>query len=244
MSRRERCWSKLILRLSGCGGARASRLQRRQSYRRRRLRQCSDYFVSTRASSHRRMPTCSMRRPASRRHGSNWRPPRQILQQAEANNVKAQNDLGRYKQLVDKQEISQQQYDQAVAAREAECRRSCSRARYGGCRASQVTQAQGKLRQAEADQRSAATGPNQSRSPRARAVRCGRRSTQESRSRSGADLNLAVHKNHRAGSRNRQQPHRRSGTERAARAGADERDPARRKISGSPPISKKRNCGI
>src|ERR1017187_4906390 len=32
------------------------------------------------------------------------------LQEAEANNVKAQNDLARYKQLVDKQEISQQQY--------------------------------------------------------------------------------------------------------------------------------------
>ncbi len=31
--------------------------------------------------------------------------------QAEANNVKAQNDLGRYKQLEDKQEISQQKYD-------------------------------------------------------------------------------------------------------------------------------------
>jgi len=38
------------------------------------------------------------------------------LQEAEANNVKAQNDLARYKQLVDKQEISQQQYDQAIAA--------------------------------------------------------------------------------------------------------------------------------
>src|SRR5271155_3756812 len=35
--------------------------------------------------------------------------------QAQANDVKAQNDLQRYKQLVDKQEISQQQYDQAVA---------------------------------------------------------------------------------------------------------------------------------
>src|SRR6202049_2689897 len=41
------------------------------------------------------------------------------LQQAEANNVKAQNDLGRYRQFVDKQEISQQQYDQAVAAARA-----------------------------------------------------------------------------------------------------------------------------
>src|SRR5437868_606326 len=37
------------------------------------------------------------------------------LQQAEANNARAQSDLVRYKQLVDKQEISQQQYDQAVA---------------------------------------------------------------------------------------------------------------------------------
>src|SRR5271157_4983245 len=36
--------------------------------------------------------------------------------EADANNTKAQNDLGRYKQLIDKQEISQQQYDQAVAS--------------------------------------------------------------------------------------------------------------------------------
>src|ERR1700721_130522 len=41
------------------------------------------------------------------------------LAQAVANDVKAQNDLGRYRQLVDKQEISQQQYDQAVAASRA-----------------------------------------------------------------------------------------------------------------------------
>ena len=39
--------------------------------------------------------------------------------QAQANDVKAQNDLIRYKQLVDKQEISQQQFDQAVAAAKA-----------------------------------------------------------------------------------------------------------------------------
>src|SRR5437867_9437398 len=42
------------------------------------------------------------------------------LQQAEANNVKAQNDLVRYKQLVDKEEVSQQQYDQALAAARSE----------------------------------------------------------------------------------------------------------------------------
>ena len=39
--------------------------------------------------------------------------------EAEANNTKAQNDLVRYKQLIDKQEISQQQYDQAVASAQA-----------------------------------------------------------------------------------------------------------------------------
>src|SRR5579862_1386197 len=41
------------------------------------------------------------------------------LAQAEANNVKAQDDLVRYRQLVDKQEVSQQQYDQALAAAKA-----------------------------------------------------------------------------------------------------------------------------
>ena len=39
--------------------------------------------------------------------------------EAEANNTKAQNDLVRYKELIDKQEISQQQYDQAVASAQA-----------------------------------------------------------------------------------------------------------------------------
>ncbi len=73
------------------------------------------------------------------------------LQEAEANNVKAQNDLARYKQLVDKQEISQQQYDQATAAPKA------SAAAVEAARASadaaqqQVTQAEGKLVQAQAN---------------------------------------------------------------------------------------------
>jgi membrane fusion protein (multidrug efflux system) len=83
------------------------------------------------------------------------------LQQADANDVKAQNDLGRYKQLVDKQEISQQQYDQAIAAAKA------SAATVEAARASadaaqeQVTQAQGKLAQAQANWRYANTAPQQ-----------------------------------------------------------------------------------
>jgi membrane fusion protein, multidrug efflux system len=91
------------------------------------------------------------------------------LQQADANNVKAQNDLGRYKQLVDKQEISQQQFDQAVAAaRAGEATVQAARATADAA-AAQVVQAQGKLAQAEANQRSAATGPNQIAITRSRA---------------------------------------------------------------------------
>jgi membrane fusion protein (multidrug efflux system) len=92
------------------------------------------------------------------------------LQEAEANNVKAQNDLVRYKQLVDKQEISEQQYDQAVAAATA------SKAAVEAARASaqaaqeQVTQAQGRLVQAEANWRSASTAPKQMQVIRARAA--------------------------------------------------------------------------
>ncbi len=91
------------------------------------------------------------------------------LQEAQANNVKAQNDLGRYKQLVDKQEISQQQYDQAVAASKA------SAAAVEAARASadaaqqQVTQAEGKLVQAQANWRQAQTAPKQMEITRAKA---------------------------------------------------------------------------
>ena len=92
------------------------------------------------------------------------------MQQADANNVKAQNDLGRYKQLVEKQEISQQQYDQAIAAAKA------SEAAVEGARASaeaaqqQVTEAQGKLVQAEAGARYAQTAPQQVEIVKARAT--------------------------------------------------------------------------
>ena len=90
------------------------------------------------------------------------------LEQAIANDIKAQNDVGRYKQLVDKQEISHQQYDQAVAAARS------SAAGVAGARASvsaseqQVSQAQAKLLQAEAGLRSAGTAPQQLASVRSR----------------------------------------------------------------------------
>ena len=83
------------------------------------------------------------------------------LAQAEANNVKAQEDLLRYKQLVDKQEISQQQYDQAVATAKSSAA-SVDAAKASAAAAEQkVAQAQSQLDQALAEARSAATGPQQ-----------------------------------------------------------------------------------
>jgi membrane fusion protein, multidrug efflux system len=83
------------------------------------------------------------------------------LAQAEANNVKAQDDLVRYRQLVDKQEVSQQQYDQALAAARAGAA-AVTAARASALAAEQqVHQAQARRLQAEASVRAAMTRPQQ-----------------------------------------------------------------------------------
>ncbi len=92
------------------------------------------------------------------------------LQEAEANNVKAQNDLGRYKQLVDKQEISQQQYDQAIAASKASAASVEAARATADAAQQQVTQAQGKLIQAQSNWRTANTAPKQMQITRAKAT--------------------------------------------------------------------------
>ncbi len=91
------------------------------------------------------------------------------LDQAQANDVKAQNDLGRYKQLVTKEEISQQQYDQAVAAAKASTASVEAARATAQAAEQQVTQARGKLTQAEANNRYANTAPQQMKITRARA---------------------------------------------------------------------------
>jgi len=86
---------------------------------------------------------------------------RATLAQNEANDVKAQNDLVRYQQLVSKQEVSQQQYDQAVAAAKASTAAvAASRADVSAAEA-QVRQAQSKLIQAQASVRSAELAPRE-----------------------------------------------------------------------------------
>jgi membrane fusion protein (multidrug efflux system) len=91
------------------------------------------------------------------------------LQEAEANNVKAQNDLVRYKQLVEKQEISQQQYDQALASAKASAAAVDAARAAAAAAEQQVAQAQSKLAQAEANLRSANTAPQQVAAIRSRA---------------------------------------------------------------------------
>ncbi len=91
------------------------------------------------------------------------------LRQAQAKDTKAQADLVRYKGLVEKQDISQQQYDQAIteaastAATVAAARSSLAAARQ------QVQQAQAKLAQAQAGLVYAHTGPRQVEATRAQA---------------------------------------------------------------------------
>ena len=90
--------------------------------------------------------------------------------QAEANDAKAQADLQRYKRLVDRQNVSAQTYDQALAAARASTA-AVSAARANEAAAQQtVAQAQSRHLQAEANQRAAKTGPQQVASVRARAL--------------------------------------------------------------------------
>lgn len=90
------------------------------------------------------------------------------IAEADANNVKAQNDLVRYKQLIDKQEISQQQYDQAVASANASAATLLASRAAADSAAAQVEQARTKLQQAQADLRNANTAPQTMRVIQAR----------------------------------------------------------------------------
>jgi membrane fusion protein (multidrug efflux system) len=113
------------------------------------------------------------------------------LVQADANNVKAQNDLARYKQLVSKQEISEQQYDQAYAAAQAGAASvDAARAQVAAAQA-QVRAAQSKVTQAEANLRSAQTGPQQVAAIRSRAQSAEALVEQKQAELDAAKLNLA-----------------------------------------------------
>ena len=90
------------------------------------------------------------------------------LVEAQANDVKAQDDLHRYKLLVDKSEVAEQVYDQALAA----ARSSTATVAAAGANESAaeqfVHQARSRLAQADANHKYAETGPQQVSSTRAR----------------------------------------------------------------------------
>jgi membrane fusion protein, multidrug efflux system len=90
------------------------------------------------------------------------------LEAAEANDVKAQDDLKRYKLLVDKREVSAQIYDQALAAARASTATVAS-ARANESAAEQfVQQARSRVAQADANYKYAQTGPEQVSSTKSR----------------------------------------------------------------------------
>jgi membrane fusion protein (multidrug efflux system) len=90
------------------------------------------------------------------------------LEEAEANDVRAQDDLHRYKLLVDKREVAEQVYDQALATAKSSTA-AVAAARANESAAEQfVQQAKSSLVQADANYKSAETGPQQVSSTRAR----------------------------------------------------------------------------
>ena len=90
------------------------------------------------------------------------------VQQAEANDVRAQDDLHRYKLLVDKREVAEQIYDQALAAAKASTATVAAATANESAAQQFVQQAQSRLVEAQANHQSAETGPQQVSSTRAR----------------------------------------------------------------------------
>jgi membrane fusion protein, multidrug efflux system len=112
------------------------------------------------------------------------------LTQAEANDWKAQLDVVRYKQLVEKQEVSQQTYDQAFSAAKATAAAVAAAKASASAAEQQVTQARSRLAQAEANYKASLTGPQQVASSRARALSADAAVKQRKAALEQAELNL------------------------------------------------------
>jgi membrane fusion protein (multidrug efflux system) len=91
------------------------------------------------------------------------------LEQAEANDVKIQDDVRRYKSLVDKQEVAEQVYDQAVAAAKASTASIAAASANEAAAQQLVQQAHSRLAGSVANQQYAETAPQQVLSTRDRA---------------------------------------------------------------------------
>lgn len=91
------------------------------------------------------------------------------VEEAEANDVRAQDDLHRYKALVAKDEVSEQTYDTALAAAKSSTASVAAAHANEAAAAQAVDQARSRLQGSEANRRYAETGPQQVSSTRARA---------------------------------------------------------------------------
>ena len=91
------------------------------------------------------------------------------LEEAEANDVRAQDDLHRYKLLVDKREVAEQVYDQALATAKSSTAAVAAALANESAAQQFVQQARSRLVQADANHQYAETGPQQVSSSRARA---------------------------------------------------------------------------
>jgi membrane fusion protein (multidrug efflux system) len=116
------------------------------------------------------------------------------VEQAEANDVKVQDDLQRYKRLVDKQNVSEQIYDQALAAAKASTANVAAAHDNEAAAQQVVRQAESRRTQAQANQRAAETGPQQVASTRARALSAGADVQQKRAALEQAELNLGYTK--------------------------------------------------
>ena len=90
------------------------------------------------------------------------------LEEAEANDIRTQEDLRRYKLLVDKKEVAQQVYDQALAVAKSSTAAVVAAGANESAAQQFVQQAHSRAVQADANYQSAQTGPRQVSSSQAR----------------------------------------------------------------------------
>jgi membrane fusion protein (multidrug efflux system) len=114
--------------------------------------------------------------------------------QAEANNVKAQLDLKRYSTLVEKDVISRQQYDQAVATAQADQAAVLSAKADAAAAQDQIAVARQQVAVSKAQQRNAAAGPKQVLVQKAKADQAAAQVEQARAELNQAKLNLSYTK--------------------------------------------------
>jgi membrane fusion protein, multidrug efflux system len=112
------------------------------------------------------------------------------LQAAEANNTRAQADLARYRELLVKDEVSRQIYDQSDAAAKANAATVESARADVAAAEQQVTQAQSRVAQAQAALAYSHTGPQQVEAMRAKARAAAAQVEQKKAALDQAELNV------------------------------------------------------